>query len=241
MAAQVPRRVLLDVEEIQQQSYQDQGIFYCPDEQNLFVGTLLIWGPKDSIYEDMPMMYNVHFPTNYPFEPPKVLFQTTDHKTRFHPNMYVCGKVCLSILGTWEGPKWTGTLRLSSVALTLQSLMDTNPIAHEPGFSGRTDSYAKGYNEFVGYKCLEYLVRFLDQASKNISSMTYPLPIFQEQIQERLLEIAGRVATRLQSFPESQWSRLPYQLSGETDIPLLKTIFERARAKIEQVSSEDSK
>lgn len=25
---------------------------------------------------------------------------------RFNPNLYVCGKVCLSLLGTWSGPAW---------------------------------------------------------------------------------------------------------------------------------------
>lgn len=27
-------------------------------------------------------------------------------RVRFNPNLYNCGKVCLSLLGTWAGPGW---------------------------------------------------------------------------------------------------------------------------------------
>ena len=27
-------------------------------------------------------------------------------QVRFNPNLYNCGKVCLSLLGTWSGPGW---------------------------------------------------------------------------------------------------------------------------------------
>jgi hypothetical protein len=47
--------------------------------------------------------------------------------------MYVDGKVCLSILGTWSGPKWSPALTTTSVMATIQSLLDENPIRNEPG------------------------------------------------------------------------------------------------------------
>jgi hypothetical protein len=38
---------------------------------------------------------------------PQVQFLTTGGGTvRFNPNLYNCGKVCLSLLGTWAGPSW---------------------------------------------------------------------------------------------------------------------------------------
>ena len=37
----------------------------------------------------------------------QVQFLTTGGgKVRFNPNLYECGKVCLSLLGTWSGPSW---------------------------------------------------------------------------------------------------------------------------------------
>ncbi len=39
--------------------------------------------------------------------PAQVQFLTTGGGTvRFNPNLYNCGKVCLSLLGTWSGPSW---------------------------------------------------------------------------------------------------------------------------------------
>ena len=49
--------------------------------------------------------------------------------------MYADGKVCLSLLGTWEGPRWVpGVSTLSQVLLSIQSaiLVDA-PWANEPG------------------------------------------------------------------------------------------------------------
>lgn len=37
----------------------------------------------------------------------QVQFLTTGNgSVRFNPNLYNCGKVCLSLLGTWSGPSW---------------------------------------------------------------------------------------------------------------------------------------
>ncbi len=46
----------------------------------------------------------VQFPEDYPSSAPHIVFLTTNGgKTRFNPNLYADGKVCLSILGTWRG------------------------------------------------------------------------------------------------------------------------------------------
>ena len=47
------------------------------------------------------------FTNKFPFEPPKAIFKTIDNKVRFNPNLYAQGKISLSLLGTWPGPKWT--------------------------------------------------------------------------------------------------------------------------------------
>lgn len=46
---------------------------------------------------------------------------------RFNPNLYANGKVCLSILGTWDGPSWTPGMTLSSVLLSIQTLLSATP------------------------------------------------------------------------------------------------------------------
>ena len=45
----------------------------------------------------------------YPATPPKVNLQTTGKgSVRFNPNLYNCGKVCLTLLGTWPGDRSEG-------------------------------------------------------------------------------------------------------------------------------------
>jgi len=92
----------------------------------------------------------MQFPSDYPWQPPKVhmygfaLFlilniniyssETTDNGTvRFNPNLYSNGKVCLSILGTWQGPSWTEIQTMLSTLLSIQSLMNEKPYHNEPG------------------------------------------------------------------------------------------------------------
>jgi hypothetical protein len=54
---------------------------------------------------------------------------------RFGPNLYACGKVCLSLLGTWAGPGWVaGTSNLYQIIMSVQALiMDRWPLSNEPG------------------------------------------------------------------------------------------------------------
>ena len=45
---------------------------------------------------------------------------------RFNPNLYNCGKVCLSLLGTWPGrpeEQWTSQSTLLQVLVSIQSMI----------------------------------------------------------------------------------------------------------------------
>lgn len=45
-------------------------------------------------------------PPHTPPPPPPPCLPACLPKVRFNPNLYNCGKVCLSLLGTWAGPSW---------------------------------------------------------------------------------------------------------------------------------------
>jgi baculoviral IAP repeat-containing protein 6 len=78
------------------------SIFVRFDEERIDVMKVLITGPSETPYSMGCFEFDVSFPINYPNEPPKVLLKTTGNaKVRFNPNLYNCGKVCLSILNTW--------------------------------------------------------------------------------------------------------------------------------------------
>lgn len=46
---------------------------------------------------------------------------------RFNPNLYNCGKVCLSLLGTWSGPSWDPT---TSTILQVCGALELPPNRH---------------------------------------------------------------------------------------------------------------
>ena len=71
---------------------------------------------------------NLNFPTDYPHTPPTVTYYTNDGYTRFNPNLYKNGKVCISILNTWKGEQWTGCQTIRTILLSLCTLLNNNPL-----------------------------------------------------------------------------------------------------------------
>ena len=122
----------------------------------------LIIGPTDTPYEDGYFFFTINFPHNYPESAPKVQMKTIDGKIRLNPNLYKCGKVCLSILGTWSGPGWTCAQTLTSVLLSIQTLMNEIPIRNEPGFENIDPSSEKSinFNNYVTF--YKYKLAILD-------------------------------------------------------------------------------
>jgi len=209
------KRILADITELQQPIYSESGIYYSPNEANLFKGTACIFGPEGTPYEDCPMLYEFTIGNEFPFDPPNVLFRTHDGITRFHPNMYREGKVCLSILHTWEGPKWASTMRLSTILVTLQSLMDTKPILHEPGYTNPHKDIYEGYNAFVEHSCIQYT---LERAElKRQPEVFLPFEtIFTERLPNILERLEKRLIKRVEEG-EKNLTNLPYQLFGNTN------------------------
>jgi len=130
------KRIIKDLTEISpsKSPLWSNGIYTYFDSSNIQTVYACLIGPEDTPYEDGFFGFRFKIPGEYPFISPKVEFLTTDGKVRFNPNLYACGKVCLSILGTWSGPPWTSVCTLSSVLLSLQSLLQPVPIQNEPGW-----------------------------------------------------------------------------------------------------------
>jgi ubiquitin-conjugating enzyme E2 Z len=88
-----------------------------------------------------------------------VKYYTNDGVTRFNPNFYRNGKVCLSILNTWEGEKWSSCQSLRSVLLTLQMTMNEIPLLNEPGITeSNHGNMVQHYTEAIKFKNLEVAI-----------------------------------------------------------------------------------
>jgi ubiquitin-protein ligase len=124
------------------------------DNINLF--SFLISGPKDTPYENGLFEFHAYFPPEYPNKEPQVLIHTTGNgQVRFNPNLYDSGKVCLSLLGTWqgqEGEKWNAkTSTFLQVMVSIQSLiLIEHPYFNEPGWEREMNS-AVGKQKSASY------------------------------------------------------------------------------------------
>lgn len=146
------KRIQADITNINSDDMKRQGLYYSHDEADITQGTALIIGPGGTPYEGGFYFFSVKFPNDYPFSPPAMHTLTQDGVTRFNPNMYREGKVCLSLLNTWHvGDKWSGVQTLSSILLSiLGSVLHDKPMQNEPGWEDKTESeQAQIYNRMI--------------------------------------------------------------------------------------------
>lgn len=218
------RRILKEFQQVSSSSMKEMGIYWWYDQSNITKGKALILGPPETPYEACFFVYEFEFPTDYPFSPPKVKVLTSDGKTRFHPNLYVDGKVCLSILGTYSGPSWQSTMSLSMILISLKALLDANPLAHEPGYSTYTLSHplAAQYAKFVKYKLIEHTVKQLQQRD-----ITKEFEEEINQLQPELTKQLKRIVNENIAFAETLYTNVVYGMRGSTQWNKLKEILDR--------------
>lgn len=117
------------------------GIITIASESNINLYKTLILGPKFTPYYNSLFIFDCTLSSAYPNSPPKFLRHA--YNVRANPNLYACGKVCLSLLGTWPGEheseKWQpNNSSIYQIILSVQSLIlgENEPIKNEPGMSG---------------------------------------------------------------------------------------------------------
>eukprot|EP00439_Symbiodinium_sp_Y106_P079920 s861_g18.t1 len=160
------------------------SVFVRNGSQQQQLWRALITGPEDTPYSGGCFVFDVYFPVGYPNGPPEVKLLTTGGGTVcFNPNLYSNGKVCLSLLGTWQGERsesWDAqTSRALQVLVSIQSLiLVPQPYFNEPGYetqigTSRGDSQSKAYNATVRENCIRWAM---------IDVLRSPMPEFAEAI-----------------------------------------------------------
>lgn len=150
-------RLLKDIKHIIKNPLTENGIYYVHDDIDMLKGYALIIGPSDTPYFGGNYFFEIVYPNDYPHSPPKVKYWTNGNNVRFNPNLYICGKVCVSLLNTWRGDQWTSCQTISTVLLTLCTLLCQNPLLNEPGVNIKHQDM-NSYNEIIEFSNLDIAV-----------------------------------------------------------------------------------
>ncbi|KAL8140432.1 hypothetical protein V2J09_006453 [Rumex salicifolius] len=114
-----------------------ETIFVRAYESRMDLMRAAIIGPDGTPYHDGVFFFDILFPSNYPYRPPSVHYHSGG--LRLNPNLYKCGKVCLSLLGTWTGESnemWIpNKSTMLQVLVSIQALiLNAKPFFNEPGY-----------------------------------------------------------------------------------------------------------
>ena len=132
------RRITLDIKKVMEAA--ESGLFWIHDETEVTHGWAVICAYDGTPYHGGAFCFEVRFPDNYPFEPPTFTYLTNDGCTRFNPNLYKNGKVCLSLLNTWQGEQWSGVQSLLSILQSIQTaVINEDPLVNEPAHPASRD------------------------------------------------------------------------------------------------------
>eukprot|EP00892_Ulva_mutabilis_P012832 jgi/Ulvmu1/9921/UM058_0003.1 len=135
----------------------ESSVHLAVDDTRLDVFRVLILPEQDTPYANGAFLFDFLLPETFPEKPPQVTFLTTGAgSVRFNPNLYNCGKVCLSLLGTWAGPSWDpATSTILQVLISLQAMVFVkDPYFNEPGYERNSgtavgDTATRKYNDSV--------------------------------------------------------------------------------------------
>ena len=233
------KRLVKDIRGIIKNPLVSNGIYYKHDDENMMRGYALIIGPEDTVYADGYYFFDIDYPADYPYRPPKVTFRTNQDRVRFHPNMYVSGKVCLSMLNTWRGEQWTSCQTISSILLTMCTLFTNNPLLNEPGISMGHPDIDK-YNDIIEYKNIE--IATLNIVAKHPSLHLPMFDLFRNVILEKFIENKERIKKRIDELTNTKTNQTittrMYSMIFDLDYPQLVLQFNSVNNEVIPTTSE---
>lgn len=137
-----------------------ETIFVIGTEKRIDLLRAVIVGPSGTPYHDGLFFFDILFPENYPNNPPNVNFHAGGE--RLNPNLYHCGRICLSLLNTWPGDgceNWKPNVStMLQVLVSIQALILNNkPYFNEPGYE-ETIGDPKHESESIAYNQNAFLL-----------------------------------------------------------------------------------
>jgi len=164
MASKREKRIIKEFKELEESKdiLIQSGIYFYYNEENINILYAMLYGPEGTPYEKGFYFFKFEYPESYPMSPPIANYCTQgmlpniksneQFHVRFNPNLYVCKKVCLSMLNTWNGPGWVPTNTMSNVLVALQAIvLNEEPLKNEPGFEFSNKDVIDKYNNIIKY------------------------------------------------------------------------------------------
>lgn len=202
------------------------GIWMYVNPERFIEWYVMIEGVEDTPYEGGFYFFTIVIPNDYPAVPPKVTFETRDGRLHFHPQMYRCGKVCLSILGTWQGDEqWTSAMNIHNVCLSLQTLFTPDPLTNEPGYEKRSSGRERHFNT---YNTIVSHARYRVAIHQMLHHPPQGCDVFLPVMQRRVLAQGPKLLKMLEDDlkahpnPEEMKCEMWYRFSEGIDFPKMK-------------------
>lgn len=243
------KRIMTDIASIQKDPIDKDKIFIYQNPENIFNVRVLMIGDEDTPYQYGMFYFYLVFPDNYPFSPPDMKFITSNGKTRFNPNLYISGKVCISLLNTWQGPKWTACNSLRSLLLSIKSMIlgIKYPLENEPGYEITTEKKKNidystiyyRYNTIIEYQVISHTI--IKQYVEPPVGMEVFIPIVSKYLEENIHSIRNKIIELLSnSVYNKKYIFINYQNQSQyIDYETLLEHFDKTFAHYLSKKSED--
>lgn len=207
------------------------SMFFLVDKSSINKSRFIISGPMDTPYAYGLLIFDMDIPSTYPNKPPIVQFSNNGRK-RFNPNLYECGKVCLSLLGTWaaeKGESWnSSSSTFLQILVSIQSLILVDePFYNEPGYQNNYDKKTSDkYNSYIRFYTLNHTMNDLIE---HIVLNTNPYPEFEFVIKNYFKFHRDNIIIQI-----TQW------LNDIVDEPLTKNKYNYNNAAITKLNFQKS-
>jgi ubiquitin-conjugating enzyme E2 Z len=218
-------RLLKDVKQIIKNPLTENGIYYIHHDEDMLKGYALIVGPDDTPYFAGNYFFELNYPPDYPHSPPVVKYYTNGNDIRFNPNLYKCGKVCISLLNTWRGEQWTSCQTISTVLLTLCTLLCKEPLLNEPCVSKNHIDF-NNYTDIIEYSNINIAICDILMKKKGVHIDFFDL--FYSHVKEYFLKNIDKVIKFVENkCMIGKFSKLKvvktgiYSMAVEIDYPIL--------------------
>ncbi|KAL1494346.1 hypothetical protein ABEB36_009958 [Hypothenemus hampei] len=174
------------------------GVWVRTFSDRLDLLSVMIRGPAKTPYEDGLFLFDMQLSADYPRSPPLVHYISYNSE-RLNPNLYVEGKVCISLLGTWMGKGtevWGPNSTLLQLIVSIQGLiLVSEPYYNEAGYEKQTNSQqgyenSRTYNELVILKLVQSMTEVLQN----------PPEVFRGEIENHFRQNGENMCKRLEQF-----------------------------------------